>query len=544
MAESGIDIGYDLSALLSDDFDIESAIDFDDLLGTPKNQEFYELTSKTMPIVESTPNLKTINPASRTQLKLQLMRDHALLEQQRQKQENTQRPPPHPQHPIHSNHHHNHHNHANSSPISPINNHIHNINIPNNQPVKVPLNSIAEVPAQVLQVQTKLANPTKYHVMQKQKNQVKQYLSESFQTSSVVPPNHRLTQTHSAPTCGTGTNGYSNSTNFTNSRGFYPQGKVSPNCDVPALSPALSSGATSYTSEAEDLIDDLLSLESSSLASDGFKTDNFTGSDLNVKNEPYNISDAELHALAKDRQKKDNHNRIERRRRFNINDRIQELGMLLPKNTDQFYEIVRDVRPNKGTILKSSVEYIKCLKNENQRLNERLTHVLQLEDQLKKVETMKRKLQLRVQELENQMKAQSLPAADFNWQNISVANPSPFSSYNQQNTPSVSLLPTMVLTDPCRKMPDVLSDTLSETSLNLTTMEEGIDDDELVYGVNGDPMLSSPHALQSEALLVSPGPASRDPMVGGQRLPTPTPTSHIEEDVDTLDMEMIACEQS
>uniref|UniRef100_A0A6P7G5Z7 Uncharacterized protein LOC114338079 n=1 Tax=Diabrotica virgifera virgifera TaxID=50390 RepID=A0A6P7G5Z7_DIAVI len=258
MAESGIDIGYDLSALLSDDFDIESAIDFDDLLGTPKNQEFYELTSKTMPVVESTPNLKTINPASRTQLKLQLMRDHALLEQQRQKQENTQKPPPHPQHPIHSNHHHNHHNHANhnSSPISPINNHIQNINIPNNQPLKVPLNSIAEVPPQVLQVQTKLANPTKYHVMQKQKNQVKQYLSESFQTSSVVPPNHRLTQTHSAPTCGTGTNGYSNSTNFTNSRGFYPQGKVSPNYDVPALSPALSSGATSCTSE-ETLWDEM-----------------------------------------------------------------------------------------------------------------------------------------------------------------------------------------------------------------------------------------------------------------------------------------------
>lgn len=52
MAESGIDLGYDLSALLTDDFDIESAIDFDDLLGTPKNQEYYELTSKTMPVSE------------------------------------------------------------------------------------------------------------------------------------------------------------------------------------------------------------------------------------------------------------------------------------------------------------------------------------------------------------------------------------------------------------------------------------------------------------------------------------------------------------
>lgn len=49
MAESGIDLGFDLSALLTDDLDIETAIDFDDLLGTPKNQEYYQLISKTMP---------------------------------------------------------------------------------------------------------------------------------------------------------------------------------------------------------------------------------------------------------------------------------------------------------------------------------------------------------------------------------------------------------------------------------------------------------------------------------------------------------------
>lgn len=53
---------------------------------------------------------------------------------------------------------------------------------------------------------------------------------------------------------------------------------------------------------------------------------------------------------------------VERRRRFNINDRIKELGTLLPKTNDPFYEVIRDVRPNKGTILKSSVDYIKCLR--------------------------------------------------------------------------------------------------------------------------------------------------------------------------------------
>lgn len=61
--------------------------------------------------------------------------------------------------------------------------------------------------------------------------------------------------------------------------------------------------------QAEELIDDLLSLESSSLASDSFKTsDSSLANDINIKNEPYLLSEAELHALAKDRQKKDNHN--------------------------------------------------------------------------------------------------------------------------------------------------------------------------------------------------------------------------------------------
>lgn len=44
--ESGIDLGFDM------DFDLNSAIDFEDLLATPKNQEFYELTSKTLPLTE------------------------------------------------------------------------------------------------------------------------------------------------------------------------------------------------------------------------------------------------------------------------------------------------------------------------------------------------------------------------------------------------------------------------------------------------------------------------------------------------------------
>jgi Helix-loop-helix DNA-binding domain len=81
---------------------------------------------------------------------------------------------------------------------------------------------------------------------------------------------------------------------------------------------------------------------------------------------------------------------VERRRRFNINDRIKELGTLLPKNNESYYEIVRDVRPNKGTILKSSVDYIKVLKHEINRLRK-------AELKQKEMEMQNKKLMMRVQ---------------------------------------------------------------------------------------------------------------------------------------------------
>ncbi|KRT84903.1 HLH domain containing protein [Oryctes borbonicus] len=289
--------------------------------------------------------------------------------------------------------------------------------------------------------------------------------------------------------------------------------------------------------KAEDLIDDLLSLESSSLASDSFKTsdNSLTSAEINIKSEPIIYTEAELHAIAKDRQKKDNHNMIERRRRFNINDRIKELGTLLPKNNDPYFEIVRDVRdvrPNKGTILKSSVEYIKCLKNEILRLR-------QNEAKHKQTEHINRRLQLRIQELERQAKSHGLPISDFNWQGTSSSG-CLYNSYSKMQTPTTaSIMSSILISDPSPKMPDVITDaTLSLT----TTMDELMDDDDHpVNGVNGDPMLSSPHALHCDPLLSSPDhPGSvTDPILLEQRLPTPT--SHIEPvDGDTLDMDMIA----
>lgn len=156
------------------------------------------------------------------------MRDHAILEQQRQQQQRDDRAKLHHQHQHHR-------------PIMPPS-------------VKVPIQNLSSVPPQVLEVQTKLENPTKYHVIQKQKSQVKQYLSESFQqhgnTNYFPGVNLSYGQTHSAPVS-SNNNLVPNtgSINFTSHSQPYnvPIGN-SPNFDGSAMSPALSSGATS-TSE-------------------------------------------------------------------------------------------------------------------------------------------------------------------------------------------------------------------------------------------------------------------------------------------------------
>ena len=81
---------------------------------------------------------------------------------------------------------------------------------------------------------------------------------------------------------------------------------------------------------------------------------------------------------------------VERRRRFNINDRIKELGTLLPKQEETYHELVRDVRQHKGSILKASVEYIRRLKRDQVQKK-------MLEDKCKIQEFQNRKLLLKLQ---------------------------------------------------------------------------------------------------------------------------------------------------
>ncbi|KAH8272440.1 hypothetical protein KR044_001488, partial [Drosophila immigrans] len=452
----------------------------------------------------------------------------------------------------------------------------HKDRLPVSSPVslKVPLQSIGvDVPPQVLQaIITVLENPTRYHVIQKQKNQVRQYLSESFkpsawscqnfdnkpvnntsgstgnlQCTSMVNKNahserpnsfggdantanvfHKSMHSDSdsikfSPFIGTtssscASNGNCNSGLFGNtsnmdyqSAGFNGGGTVSSGkanlttnrtsglvnsirtSNIPPLtttsplqstsapmSPSLSSVATS-ASEADDLFDDILQ-------NDSFNFDKNFSSELSIKQEPQNLTDAEINALAKDRQKKDNHNMIERRRRFNINDRIKELGTLLPKGSEAFYEVVRDIRPNKGTILKSSVDYIKCLKHEVSRLRQNETRQRQMELQ-------NRKLTSRIRELEMQAKSHGIPMSDYNLTSASAPTPSVISiAYlkgSSSNSSPLSASMTQNHHSTACKMEDVLPLISNDPHLGLNQIDELMMEDCKHPVQGGDPMLSS-----------------------------------------------------
>ncbi|XP_045456447.1 microphthalmia-associated transcription factor [Melitaea cinxia] len=355
MDESGIDMGYDLASLLTNDFNIDQRI-FDGMNTTQPHQDFmfYELKSKAVPVTESPPTFKTLTPTSRTQLKQQLMREHA---QEQLRRESLQ---------------------AQQAGQSKDNE-----DKKKSSPTDVPrITPNVELPPQVLQVRTVLENPTRYHVIQKQKSQVRQYLSESFTPQPQVAGAARGAPVQSAPELGT----------------------RAPSPDRASTSSLLSPGICSAgaNSEADEFLEDILSLDSGAgplSSSEPASTASSVAGDCAL------LSDADMHALAKDRQKKDNHNMIERRRRFNINDRIKELGTLLPKTNDPFYEVIRDVRPNKGTILKSSVDYIKCLRDEVNRLK-------QSEQRRKQIELHNRKLMLRIQELEHLARLHGLPLSE------------------------------------------------------------------------------------------------------------------------------------
>ncbi|XP_064415370.1 microphthalmia-associated transcription factor isoform X2 [Latimeria chalumnae] len=271
-----------------------------------------------------------------------------------------------------------------------------------------------QVPMEVLKVQTHLENPTKYHIQQAQRQQVKQYLSTTLGNKVAT---QALALTHSPQSASAPEQGHP------------PGAGSTPN------SPMAMLNIGSNSEKEIDVIDEIISLESSfnddmlglldagllpstlpvsanlldvytnqGVSAPAIAVSNSCPADLtNIKRE---LTESEAKALMKERQKKDNHNLIERRRRFNINDRIKELGTLIPKSSDP------EMRWNKGTILKASVDYIRKLQKEQQRSKE-------LELRQKKLEQSNRSLLLRIQELEMQARQHGLPVASPSGLNMS-----------------------------------------------------------------------------------------------------------------------------
>ncbi|XP_058487371.1 transcription factor E3b isoform X1 [Solea solea] len=274
----------------------------------------------------------------------------------------------------------------------------------------------AQVPVEVLKVQTHLENPTRYHIQQAQRQQVKQYLSTTLgnkvvtQTLSVSP----APQSSSAPET-------------------TPVASSVPNSPMALLNIG-SNKEEVRENQIDDVIDDIISLESSfnddiitlidsglqlpstlpgnlldvyhspGMATTTMTISNSCPADLpNIKRE---ITDVDAKVLMKERQKKDNHNLIERRRRFNINDRIKELGGLIPKSSDP------EMRWNKGTILKASVDYIRKLQKEQQRAKD-------VEMRQKKLEQANHTLMLRIQELEMQARLHGFSHSSSNSSGVS-----------------------------------------------------------------------------------------------------------------------------
>lgn len=220
-----------------------------------------------------------------------------------------------------------------------------------------------DVPESILQVETRLENPTPLYIKQRQMRQIKEYMSNQTPHSTYNLDSSPLSNlTHLSP-------------NRLSPKSMTPDTPLSPddfhlNFEIDSILETLT---TMDKNEEHMNID--IPIQSAPAYNYPHTLpnqipmmyDNFNGAPVqgNVPVAgpmscplPGRQSPSKyLKQFAKDRQKKDNHNAIERRRRFNINDRIKELGTLLPKQDPE-------MRPNKGTILKCSVDYIQSLQQQ------------------------------------------------------------------------------------------------------------------------------------------------------------------------------------
>ncbi|CAN7988849.1 unnamed protein product [Ixodes hexagonus] len=208
------------------------------------------------------------------------------------------------------------------------------------------------------------------------------------------------------------------------------------------------------------------------------------------------ISKSKLRARSKNKQKRDPLlflPAVERRRRFNINDRIKELGTLLPRTNDRHYELVRDLRQNKGTILKATVDYVRTLKKETEKISV-------VEERQRVLEQQNKQLLLRIQAnqilLEHTIRVHGISLSSQTWQPTSETQLSALlgseqavlnellEDFNIKNeAPSPSQSPSSGLSSAPSASPGHA----------LGHYEDIMDDDSVAC--TSDPLLSSSHVL-------------------------------------------------
>lgn len=216
------------------------------------------------------------------------------------------------------------------------------------------------IPEQVLQVKTQLENPTRYHIHQKQRQQLANYLNHKTEDISDGTP---------SPT--------------------FDQG------DSPMLG-------------------------GSPLGSRG--------------DQESNLTEEEVATLQKDRQKKDNHNQIERKRRYHINDKIKELGSLLPSGSSP--------RNSKGKILQASVDFIKDI-NDRDLLG---ANSKDSAEKLQRLEEENKQMKLKLLEYQKLISQHGLASVDLKSSNLSSSRSA------SSLAPNIALLLKQQSTSPASTM--------------------------------------------------------------------------------------------
>ncbi|XP_012942441.1 microphthalmia-associated transcription factor isoform X2 [Aplysia californica] len=335
----------------------------------------------------------------------------------------------------------------------------------------------AEVPVNVLQVKTQLQHPTKYHVRQSQKRQVQHFLNEHQGSHLPIQSLPANVVSVSAP----------------EQQQYHVQSSSSaPDPDLPS---PLMGAAADFIPSSFDLLGDLQSVDTLELgsllgdsdlveiqpslgaSSSGSLLTGYEGVDPEGSNQApascptpvfrhqdlshNGIMSVQDELWRKERIKKDNHNMIERRRRFNINDRIKELGGLLPRSIDP---------QNKGNILKASVDYIKSLQDDQRKLSA-------ITEQKKKTESDLRKVLITLNQMSSVIQSHGLQSPHLDTNDLLTVKKLSM-EFLTPSAPSPPLT-TIMNTAP----------TSTQTTYSLTNMDDLMMDE--MSPVSGDPMLLS-----------------------------------------------------